>query len=107
MKQLKDLDFADDISLLSHKQQEAQEKLHCVAEEARKTGLQINIGKTEAMRFKNKQADPLLLHQRGRNVYLGSVVNKDGGTEEDIRCRINKAKYAFNTLRQILRSKAL
>ena len=99
-------------SLLSHKQQDAQEKLSRVAEEAGKTGLQINIGKTEAMHINNKQADPLWLHQENINevekfVYLGSVVNKDGGTEEDIRCRINKARYAFNTLRQIWRSIAL
>ena len=40
-------------------------------------------------------------------VYLGSVVSKDGGTDEDIKCRINKALYAFNTLRPIWRSTAL
>ena len=28
-----------------------------------RTGLQINIGKAEAMRINNKQADPLRLHQ--------------------------------------------
>ena len=38
-KQLEDLDFAADISLLSHKQQDAQEKLCHVAEEADKTGI--------------------------------------------------------------------
>ena len=95
-KQLEDLDFADDISLLSHKQQDAQEKLCRVAAEAEKTGLQINIGKTEAMRVNNKQDDPLQLHQENikevdKFVYLGSVVSKDGGTDEDIKCRINKA----------------
>ena len=94
MKQLEDLDFANDIRLLSHKQQDAQEKLRHVAEKAGKTGLQINMGNTEAMRINNKQADPLRLHRENINevkkfVYLGSVVNKDGGTEEDIRCRIN------------------
>ena len=67
IKQLEDLDFADDISLLSHKQQDAQEKLRRVAEEAGKTGLQINIRKTEAMRINNKQADPLRLHQENIN----------------------------------------
>ena len=81
-----------------------------MAEEAGKTGLQINIGKTEAMHINNKQADPLQLHKENINevekfVYLGSVVNKDGGTEEE--CRFNKARYAFNTLRQIWRSTAL
>ena len=75
-KQLEDLDFADDISLLSHKQQDAQEKLCRVAAEAEKTGLQINIGKTEAMRVNNKQDDPLRLHQENikevdKSVYLG------------------------------------
>ena len=108
-KQLEDLDFADNISLLSHKQQGAQEKLCRVAAEAEKTGLQINIGKTEAMRVNNKQDDPLRLHQEvikevDKFVYLGSVVSKDGGTDEDIKCRTNKARHAFNTLRPIKRS---
>ena len=112
MKQLEDLDFADDISLLSHKQQDAQEKLCRVAAEAEKTGLQINIGKTEAMRVNNKQDDPLRLHQENikevdKFVYLGSVVSKDRGTDENIKCRINKARHAFNTLGPIWRSTAL
>ena len=64
VKQLEDLDSADNISILSHNQQDTQEKLRRVAEEAGKTVLQINIGKTEAMRIYNKQADPLRLHQR-------------------------------------------
>ena len=55
-KQLEDLDYADDITLLSHRQQNAQEKLYCAAEEA-KTGLQINIGKTEVMRVNHKKQD--------------------------------------------------
>ena len=89
-----------------------QEKLCRVAAEAEKTGLQINIGKTEAMRVNNKQDDPLGLHQEtikevDKFVYLGSVVSKDGGTDEDIKCRINKARHAFNTLRPIWRSAAL
>ncbi|GFS26018.1 hypothetical protein ElyMa_001703700 [Elysia marginata] len=37
VKQVEDLDFADDISLLSHKQQDAQEKLSRVAEKGEKT----------------------------------------------------------------------
>ena len=111
-KQLEDLDFADDISLLSHKHQDAQEKLCRVAAEAEKTGLQINIGKTEVMRVNNRKQDPVQLHQENikevdKFVYLGSVVSKDGGTDEDIKSRINKARHAFNTLRQIWRSKAL
>ena len=111
-KQLEDLDFADDISLLSQRQQDAQEKLCRVAEEAGKTGLQINTGKTEVMRVNNKQQDPLQLHQESMKevekfVYLGSVVSKDGGSDEDIKSRINKARHAFNTLRTIWKTTAL
>ena len=61
-KQLEDLDFADDISLLSHRQQHAQEKLDRVAHEAEKTGLRINVGKTETLRINNYQHDPIRLN---------------------------------------------
>nr|KAG5701327.1 hypothetical protein BaRGS_006101 [Batillaria attramentaria] len=111
-KQLEDLDFADDIALLSHKQQDAQEKLNRVAEEAEKTGLKINISKTEVMRVNHKQHDPIQLHQEDikevdKFIYLGSIVSKDGGTDEDIKSRTNKARHAFRTLRPIWRSTAL
>ena len=105
-KQLEDLDFSDDISLFSHRDQDAQERLSRLAEEAEKTGLNINTKKTEVMRITNKKQDPITLHDEDLNevekfVYLGSVVNKDGGTDEDIKSRINKARHAFNTLRPI------
>jgi len=111
-KQLEDLDFADDISLLSHRHQDAQEKLSRLADEAVKTGLDINTKKTEVIRINNKKQDPITLHDEDLNevekfVYLGSVANKDGGTDEDIKSRINKARHAFNTLRPIWNSSAL
>lgn len=42
-----------------------------------------------------------------RFVYLGSIVNSNGGTGEDVRSQLNKARLAFNTLRPIWNSKAL
>jgi peptidoglycan hydrolase CwlO-like protein len=63
-KQLEDLDFADDITLLSHKHQDAQEKLNRVDEEAEKTRLKINKTKTEIRRVNNKQHTPIHLHQK-------------------------------------------
>ena len=111
-KQLEDLDFADDVTLLSHRKKDAQEKLSRMAEEAKKTGLNINIGKTEVMRINNRQQDPIQLQQENikevdKFVYLGSVVSKNGGTDEDIKSRINKARHAFTTLKPIWRSTAL
>ncbi|PVD38455.1 hypothetical protein C0Q70_01070 [Pomacea canaliculata] len=48
-RQLEDLDFADDITLFSHKQQHAQRKLTRLSEEAAMTGLTVNMKKTEVM----------------------------------------------------------
>ncbi|RUS74162.1 hypothetical protein EGW08_018077 [Elysia chlorotica] len=91
---------------------DAQAKLSRLAGEAAKTGLQINIQKTETMRINEKQANTL--HLEGKNIkevdkftYLGSVVDKHGGTEEDIKSRTNKARFAFNSLRPIWNSSAL
>ncbi|RUS77320.1 hypothetical protein EGW08_014917 [Elysia chlorotica] len=81
---------------------------NCVAKGARKTGLRINTRKTEAMRINNNQANALPLRDENieevnKFVYLGSVVSKDGDTDEDTRCQINNARYDFNTLISILR----
>ena len=111
-KQLEDQDFADDISLLSPRHEDAQTKLEHVAGEAEKVGLQININKTEVMRVNYNRQEAMQL--QGKEIketdsftYQGSVVSKDGGTDEDIRNRINKARHAFNTLRPIWRATSL
>uniref|UniRef100_A0A0L8IA99 DUF6451 domain-containing protein n=1 Tax=Octopus bimaculoides TaxID=37653 RepID=A0A0L8IA99_OCTBM len=40
-------------------------------------------------------------------VYLGSIISKIGGREEDVRFRIGKAWYAFNSLRLVWNPKAI
>ena len=42
MEQLHDLDYADDIALLSHNHQQMEEKLSCLEERAAETGLIIS-----------------------------------------------------------------
>ena len=37
--------------------------------------------------------------------YLGSIVNTNGGTDEDVKARIGKARTAFNTLHKIWKSR--
>ena len=63
---------------------------------------QINTGKTKVMRVNNKNQDPVKLHHEeikevDKFVSLGSVISKDGGTDQDIKSRINKARHVFNT----------
>ena len=67
-KQLEDQDFADDISLLAHRHEEAQTKLQHVAYEAEKVGLQININKTEVMRVNYNRQEAIQLQGKEINV---------------------------------------
>ncbi|XP_062567574.1 uncharacterized protein LOC134229801 [Saccostrea cucullata] len=67
---------------------------------------------TEVMRINNKRETPIQLNgenikETDRFTYLGSTVNKDGGGDDDVKSRINKARHAFHTLRQIWNFKAL
>ena len=37
--------------------------------------------------------------------YIGSIINKTGGTEEDIKSRIGKARHVFVTLEPVWNSR--
>ena len=99
-KQLEDLDFSDDISLLAHWHEDAQTKLKHVADEAEKVGLQININKTEVMRVNNNRQQAIQL--RGKEIkeadsftYLGSVVSKDGGNRRRYQEQNKQSETCF------------
>ena len=56
---LEDLDFADDLCLLSEAHRETQAKLGDLTEEAGKVGLAINAKKTKALRVNTKKQNHL------------------------------------------------
>lgn len=67
-------------------------------------GLKINATTTKMMRISTKCSDVVFIE--GEQVeevdeftYLGSIVRKMGGTDEDIQARIGKARQAFAMLR--------
>ena len=107
-KKLNDLDFADDISLLSHTIQGMQESTTRLQSTARDTGLDINITKTKTMRANTVNKTSIYIEEElvedvDSFTYLGSIVNKTGGTDDDIKARISKARYAFVTLKPVWR----
>ena len=109
MEKLEDLDFADDIGLLAHRHQHMQEKTDRLSVIAKSTGLEINVNKTKNMRLQTRTETPITLN--GRDIeevdhftYLGSVVNKKGGTDEDVKARISKARHAFVSLKPVWRN---
>ena len=53
----------------------------------------------------NKEQEPL--EKTDSFTYLDSTINKNGGTEEDVKARIQKARFAFIMLRNIWRAKQI
>ena len=107
---LEDLDFADDIALLSPKQEHMQEKTTRLCDFASQTGLQINARKTKEMRLNTTSNDRLVadcihIEQVDNFTYLGAVVSTADPTQKDIKNRLAKARSAFHRLRPIWKSK--
>ena len=98
---LEDLDFADDLCLMSHKLQHKQDKLETLQNAAERVELKINTEKTQEMRIQVGDVSPIRIGNEDIKrmyhcTYLSrSVVSVTGGTEEDIIARIRKAQKAF------------
>ena len=107
---LEDLDFADDIALLSSKQDHMQEKTNRLSHYASQTGLQINAKKTQEMRLNTTSNTRLVtegmeIEQVDNFTYLGSIVSTQDPTQKDIKSRLAKARSAFQRLRPVWKSK--
>ena len=108
-RKLEDLEFADDLALLSHRLQDMQDKLTALADIAKKVGLKISKEKTKLMRTNNEQDAPINIEGSeikciDEFVYLGSKISQTGETAEDIQARINKARQVFAMLRPVWRA---
>ena len=94
---MEDLDFADDLALLCHIDQQMQEKQSCTVNTAK---ININRSKTKIMKANTKNKKPITLKREPLVeihwiTYLGITINKNGGTEEDVKARIHNARVAF------------
>jgi hypothetical protein len=94
MNSLEDLEYADDLCLLSHKYDHMQSKLNDFCRESRKAGMMINYAKTEEVRVKKYNR----LVNNNREIkrvtdfcYLGSTVSENGGATLDVSRRIQNA----------------
>nr|XP_008303217.1 PREDICTED: uncharacterized protein LOC103374843 [Stegastes partitus] len=102
---LTDLDYADDISLLSDNVEQAQERLNRVELECAKVGLRLNAKKTEVITY-NVPPERQPLTTAGGTVlkevedlkYLGSWVNTN---EQDLKVRKALAWRALNGMTSV------
>ena len=110
--QLEDLDFADDLALLSETHKHMQQKTERLQEKSSQLGLKINVGKTKVMKVNSKSSEPISLESGTVEevqdfIYLGSNISTNGGAEKDVELRINKARLAFRTIRPVWLSSQL
>ena len=113
MDQLEDLDFANDIALISAIQHQMQKKTDKLAETSQRIGLNINKTKTQVMRLNCKNTE-LIKFQNGNTIketkdfiHLGAVVSTERGCDKDVNSRLSKAKTAFRKLKRYLGFKAV
>ena len=101
---LEDLDFADDIALMSSSTHTCKQRQ--LNQFAARTGLRINKKKTQVLRINSKCRNRILIDDQelkevDKYNYLGANVSKQGGGGDDIVNIIRKAKVFFMKLKQI------
>jgi hypothetical protein len=110
---LEDLEFADDIGLLSQTIRDMRTKCSNLEREGDHVGLKVNASNTKEMRIQtlgNANAISVAgedIERVNSFTYLGSVVSTSGGTDEDIEARCRKAQHAFSILLPGWKARAL
>ncbi|VDO51171.1 unnamed protein product [Schistosoma margrebowiei] len=110
--QLDDLDFANDLVLLSQTQQQMHEKTTSVAAVSAAVSLNIHKGKSKILRYNTACTNPITIDGEDLEdvktfTYLGSIINEHGGSDANVKARIGKARAAYLQLRNIWNSKQL
>ncbi|VDP08134.1 unnamed protein product [Schistosoma margrebowiei] len=98
--QLDDLDFVDDLALLSQSQQQMQEKTTSVAAASAAVDLNIHKWNSKILRYNTACTNPITLHGEHLEdvktfTYLGSTIDEHGGSDTDVKARIGKARAMF------------
>ena len=105
-RKLVDLDYADDIVIISEGTAEMQRVLDCMVREGKKVGLVINCAKTEIINMNIENADECFIEGRTVQVvekfkYLGTILSRDGSLNEEFEERLRRANQAVGMLRTV------
>ena len=106
---LEDLDFADDLALISSTFMQIQLKIDRLNRNGKGTGLKISTKKTKLMRINANNNNAVVIdRQEVEDVdsfdYPRARITKHGGAEDDIKNSIGKSAGGFNKLAKIWRS---
>ena len=89
------------VALLSHTHKQMQDKINITTEEvSSQTSLKVNRNKTKVLHNNTHQIEPITLAGESLDdvtsfTYLGSVVDQKGGSDQDVKARIQKARVDF------------
>ena len=102
--ELEDIDFSDDICLLSQSHNDMQQKTNDLNANGGCLGFKTSTSKTKEMRMNSKSREPITVREGAIEavndfIYLGSKMQADGDSKPDVKRRISKASQAFSMLK--------
>ena len=110
---LTDLNFVDDLALLTNKCEQMQLMTDSLKNLSKKVGLRTSVDKTKIQKIRNleKDADIYLegapLEIVKNFTYLGSIQSNVGDIEKDVKIRIGKACSVLRRLQTVWGSKVI
>lgn len=110
-ERLNNIRYADDTIVFADSQQGLQCLVNKIAAASKKYGLDINNKKTKFMVISKTNIPNIHITINNQPIervqqiaYLGTTINENWDTTQEIRCRIARAKAAFNKMNKIFKS---
>ena len=107
-RNINNLRYADDTTLMAESEEELKSLLMKVKEESEKTGLKLNIQKTKVMAsspITSWQIDGETMETVRDFIFLGSKITADGDCSHEIKRHLLLGRKAMTNLDSILKSR--
>ena len=107
-RNINNLRYADDTTLMAESEEELKSLLMKVKEESGKVGLKLNIQKTKIMAsgpITSWQIDGETVETVTHFIFLGSKITADGDCSHEIKRRLLLGRKAMTNLESILKSR--
>ena len=107
-RNINNLRYADDITLMAEREEELKSILMKVKEENEKTGLKLNIQKTKIMAFNpitSWQIDGETMDTVTDFIFLGSKITADGDCSHEVKRRLLLGRKVMTNLDSIFKSR--
>ena len=109
-RNINNLRYADDTSLMAESKEELKSLLMKVKEESEKAGLKLNIQKTKIMAsgpITSSQIDGETMETVTDFIFLGSKITADGDCSHEIKRHVLLGRKAMTNLDHVLKSRVV